>query len=186
MLLDGDLGLANVDVFLGLSPRLHDGATCWRASCTLEEIMRRCAARLNVVPAASGIAELANLPARSRTWDWCGLQRPDHASRHDVVDTAAGIAASVLQFSQAAQHVLVVVCDEPASHDRRLRAHQNSLAATTASAVPRAREPDRGRRRRQTPCSSKLRARGHPLPAMSTLDYVGEIPEDPFLQPRDS
>ena len=39
------------------------------------------------------------------------------AARVDVliVDTAAGIAHSVLQFSQAAQHVVVVVCDEPAS-----------------------------------------------------------------------
>ena len=32
-----------------------------------------------------------------------------------IVDTAPGIAGSVLQFSQAAQQVLVVVCDEPAS-----------------------------------------------------------------------
>jgi flagellar biosynthesis protein FlhG len=39
------------------------------------------------------------------------------AARIDVliVDTAAGIAPGVLQFSQAAQHVLVVVTDEPAS-----------------------------------------------------------------------
>ena len=32
-----------------------------------------------------------------------------------IIDTAPGIADSVLQFSQAAQHVLVVLCDEPAS-----------------------------------------------------------------------
>jgi flagellar biosynthesis protein FlhG len=32
-----------------------------------------------------------------------------------IVDTAAGIAHGVLQFSQAAQHVLIVVCDEPSS-----------------------------------------------------------------------
>src|SRR6202022_523615 len=39
------------------------------------------------------------------------------AARVDVliVDTAAGIAHSVLQFSQASQHVVVVICDEPAS-----------------------------------------------------------------------
>jgi flagellar biosynthesis protein FlhG len=32
-----------------------------------------------------------------------------------IIDTAAGTAYGVLQFSQAAQHVLIVVCDEPAS-----------------------------------------------------------------------
>src|SRR5207253_10721472 len=32
-----------------------------------------------------------------------------------IIDTAAGIAHSVLQFSQACQHVVVVICDEPAS-----------------------------------------------------------------------
>ena len=32
-----------------------------------------------------------------------------------IVDTSAGIAHSVLQFTQAAQHVLLVMCDEPAS-----------------------------------------------------------------------
>jgi flagellar biosynthesis protein FlhG len=39
------------------------------------------------------------------------------AARLDVliVDTAAGLSHSVLQFSQAAQHVVVVICDEPAS-----------------------------------------------------------------------
>ncbi len=68
-----------------------------------------------VVPAASGAADLANIDAAAHL----GLVQAFSAlaTRVDVliVDTAAGIAHGVTQFSQAAQQVLVVICDEPAS-----------------------------------------------------------------------
>jgi flagellar biosynthesis protein FlhG len=114
VLLDGDLGLANVDVFLGLSPR-YTLAHVLAGERTLDEILVRAPQGFHVVPAASGLADLANLDAAahlSLVQAFSGL-----ASRLDVliVDTAAGIAHGVTQFSQAAQHVLVVICDEPAS-----------------------------------------------------------------------
>jgi flagellar biosynthesis protein FlhG len=67
MLLDGDLGLANVDVFLGLTPRLTL-ADVLAGNCSLEEILLDAPQGFKVVPAASGIAQLAE---RSRTWGWC-------------------------------------------------------------------------------------------------------------------
>src|SRR3954466_88546 len=60
MLLDGDLGLANVDVFLGLTPRLTL-ADVLAGNCTLEEILLDAPQGFKVVPAASGIAQLAEL-----------------------------------------------------------------------------------------------------------------------------
>ena len=87
----------------------------------------------------------------------------------------------MLQFSQAAQQVLVVVCDEPASLTDAYalikvlsRDHGVKQFRVLANQVARA-----GRGRGPVPA---LRARRRPLPAMSTLDYVGEIPEDPFLR----
>src|SRR4051812_35900290 len=62
MLLDGDLGLANVDVLLGLSPR-HTLAQVIDGSCSLEEIIVEAPQGFQVVPAASGIANMANLGA---------------------------------------------------------------------------------------------------------------------------
>ena len=114
LLLDGDLGLANVDVFLGLSPR-YTLAHVLRGERTLDEIVLPTPQGFHVVPAASGVAELANLDAATHlalVQAFSAL-----ATRLDVliVDTAAGIAHGVTQFSQAAQHVLVVICDEPAS-----------------------------------------------------------------------
>src|SRR5690348_9293166 len=99
LLLDGDLGLANVDVFLGLTPRRTVGGVL-AGSCSLPEVVLDTPQGFKVVPAASGIAQLAELDQMTHL----GLVRAfgDLAMRLDVmvVDTAPGIAGSVLQFSQ--------------------------------------------------------------------------------------
>ncbi len=114
VLLDGDLGLANADVLLGLSPP-YTLAHVLAGERTLDEVMVQAPQGFHLLPGASGAAELAQLGAAEHL----GLVRAfsSLATRLDalIVDTAAGLAQSVLQFSQAAQHVLVVVCDEPAS-----------------------------------------------------------------------
>jgi flagellar biosynthesis protein FlhG len=114
VLLDGDLGLANADVFLGLSPR-YTLAHVLAGERTLDEILVEAPQGFKLIPAAAGAADLAQLgPA-----EHLGLIRAfsSLAARLDVliVDTAAGLSHSVLQFSQAAQQVMVVICDEPAS-----------------------------------------------------------------------
>src|SRR5262245_64932642 len=60
MLLDGDLGLANVDVFLGLTPRLTL-ADVLAGSCSLQEVVLEAPQGFKVVPAAYGIKLLAEL-----------------------------------------------------------------------------------------------------------------------------
>jgi len=114
MLLDADLGLANVDVLLGLQVR-QNLSHVLEGRCTLEEIIVPGPAGLRIVPAASGVARMAGLsPA-----EHAGLIRAfsDIGGSLDVlvVDTAAGISDSVIAFTRAAQEVIVVVCDEPAS-----------------------------------------------------------------------
>jgi flagellar biosynthesis protein FlhG len=179
LLLDGDLGLANVDVFLGLTPRLTV-ADVLAGNCTLEEVIVEAPQGFKVVPAASGIAQLAELD----TLTHLGLVRAfgDLASRLDVmvVDTAPGIVGSVLQFSQAAQQVLVVICDEPAS-------------LTDAYALIKILSRDHGVKQfRVVANQSRGKGLGQALferfervanRFLSVeLDYVGEIPEDPFLR----
>jgi flagellar biosynthesis protein FlhG len=114
MLVDADLGLANVDVMLGLHTRFHLGHVI-SGECALEDAIVTGPHGLQVVPAASGYKRMANLtPA-----EHAGIVRAFSDLYHQVevlvVDTAAGLHDSVMTFSQAAQHVLVVVCDEPAS-----------------------------------------------------------------------
>lgn len=114
MLLDADLGLANVDVLLGLSP-LHTLADLVAGRCGFSDVIVEGPAGLLVVPAASGRRHMAELHPAEHT----GLVNVFSEFEHDLdmllVDTAAGITDSVLTFCQAAQDAAVVVCDEPAS-----------------------------------------------------------------------
>ena len=114
MLMDADLGLANVDVLLGVHPTLNlshviDG------KCDLDEIVLTGPNGVHIVPAASGAKRMAELSPGEAV----GLIRAFSEIKTPVdvlvIDTAAGIAESVISFSRAAQEIIVVVCDEPAS-----------------------------------------------------------------------
>jgi flagellar biosynthesis protein FlhG len=175
VLLDGDLGLANVDVFLGLSPR-YTLAQVVSGERTLDEILLATEQGFHVIPAASGVARLANLDAAAHL----GLVQAFSAlaQRLDVlvIDTAAGIAHSVTQFSQAAQHVLVVIRDEPAS-------------LTDAYALVKVLSRDHGVTRFRV-VANMTRAPGSGAELFRrfervtsrflevVLEFVGEIPED--------
>lgn len=114
MLLDADLGLANIDVVLGLHPQ-YDLSHVMRGERTLDEILIEGPAGLKVIPGASGLQSLAELSPAEHT----GLIRAFGELAADtellIVDTAAGISDTVLSFSRAAHEIVVVVCDEPAS-----------------------------------------------------------------------
>ncbi|MDH5514909.1 MAG: P-loop NTPase [Gammaproteobacteria bacterium] len=116
MLLDADLGMANVDVLLGLTPArtLFDVVS---GTCQIEDIIMT-VDELMVVPAASGAHQLASLGCRECAGlvrAFSDLERPLDTL---VVDTATGISACVASFCRAANEIIVVVCNEPASiHD---------------------------------------------------------------------
>ncbi len=114
MLLDADLGLANIDVVLGLHAE-HNLSHVMSGERTLEEIMVTGPKGLKVIPGASGMQHMAELsPA-----EHAGLIHAFSEVANDVdillIDTAAGISDLVVSFSRAAQEQIVVVCDEPAS-----------------------------------------------------------------------
>jgi flagellar biosynthesis protein FlhG len=114
MLVDADLGMANVDVILGLHTRFHLGHVV-KGECTLEEAIVTGPHGLQIVPAASGFKHMANLNEAEQAGIIRAFSDLYHRVEVLVVDTAAGLHNSVLTFSQAAHHVVVVVCDEPAS-----------------------------------------------------------------------
>jgi flagellar biosynthesis protein FlhG len=114
MLVDADLGLANVDVVLGLHTRFHLGHVI-RGECALEDAIVTGPHGLQIVPAASGSKHMAALSPAEHAGIIRAFSDLYHQVEVLVVDTAAGLHDSVMTFSQAAQHVLVVVCDEPAS-----------------------------------------------------------------------
>ena len=114
MLLDADLGLANVDVLLGINARCNLSHVI-SGEATLGEVVVEGPAGLRIVPSASGTKRMLNLS----TAEQGGLIRAFSELQDDVevmlVDIAAGISESVITFTRAAHEVVVVVCDEPAS-----------------------------------------------------------------------
>ena len=114
LLLDGDLGLASVDVLLGLTPT-HTLEQVVSGEVRLEEIVLRTADGLSVIPAASGIARMAQLGAAGNAAIIRGLASLPAHFEILIVDTAPGLHASVLDFCQAAQQQLIVLRNEPAS-----------------------------------------------------------------------
>src|SRR5690606_13060469 len=114
MLMDADLGLANVDVLLGLTPK-RTLADVINGECDLKDVLVQGPGGIRIVPAASGTQSMVQLSPVQHA----GLIQAfsDISDNLDVlvIDTAAGIGDGVVSFVRAAQEVLVVVCDEPTS-----------------------------------------------------------------------
>lgn len=114
VLVDVDLGLANVDVLLGLRPRwtLKDLLAGRRS---IREITVDGPAGVRVVPAASGLEELANLAPWEQERLWRSFAELDADADLVLVDTAAGIAPNVLDVLATTEEVVVVAAPEPAA-----------------------------------------------------------------------
>jgi flagellar biosynthesis protein FlhG len=114
MLLDADLGLANVDVLLGCKPdgNLENVVSGER---TLDEIVCSGPLDIKIIPAASGVAHMAGLSDAEHASIITAFSELKEPVDVLVVDLAAGISANVTTFARAAQELIIVVCDEPAS-----------------------------------------------------------------------
>lgn len=114
LLLDGDLGLANIDTLLGIQPKFNlshllDGI------CSINQLLTPIARNVDLVPAASGVCRMSDLSSAEQMGlisSFSGLKQPyDNL----IIDCAPGIDPTTLQLMSTAQEVLLVVVDEPAS-----------------------------------------------------------------------
>lgn len=113
-LLDADLGLANVEVLLGLNSIFNlqhviDGEK------RMDQIMVHGPAGLRVVPGTSGLAKLADLSERARANIMTGLKDMQKHADFIIIDTMAGIGRSAVAFVVAADEVLLISTPEPSS-----------------------------------------------------------------------
>lgn len=114
LLMDADMGLANVDIMLGLSPK-YNLSHVLDGEKELKDVLVKGPAGMRIIPAASGVKRMAELSALENVGIVHAFSELSDELDVLIVDTAAGIASSVATFCQAAQEVVVVVCDEPAS-----------------------------------------------------------------------
>ena len=113
-LLDADVSLANVDVLLGLQPRFNLSHVV-RGESDLASTILSGPNNIRIVPASSGSFCMTNLAPALQAGIVQAFSELNEQPDVLIVDTAAGISPIVARFVQAAQHPIVVVCDEPAS-----------------------------------------------------------------------
>lgn len=114
MLLDADLGLANIDTHLGLAPA-YNLSHVLSGECALADVVMPVCPGLELVPAASGITRMAELSLEEQAGIIGAFSELTSELDVLIIDNAPGISSSMLQFTKAAHRVIVVVCDEPAS-----------------------------------------------------------------------
>ena len=114
LLIDADLGLANVDVILGLTPR-YSISDVLNGSKNINDVMVKGPGGLQVLPGASGVSELASLSTDEKLLLLQQLDMVESMADTVIVDTAAGISDMVLYFNIAVQDRIVLATGEPTS-----------------------------------------------------------------------
>jgi len=185
LVLDADLGLANLDVALNLAPRhtLHD-VIGERAN--LDDALTDAPGGFTVLPAGSGLIEYSRLTAdvRERLLQILDTLRP----RFDrvLLDTGAGISDVVLYTVSLADEVLMVATPEPTSLTDAYAAIK--VLATTQQRrrlrllVNQTGDGSDGRRvwaqLQRVVCRYVDPAVGEAV----VLELVGEVPQDPAVR----
>lgn len=111
-LVDGDLGLANADLLLGVRATKHLGHVL-DGRATLEQALTPVTERLSMLAGGSGMAALADLPSVERGRLVEAVHALEARCGAVVIDCGAGIGAGVLELAGACEQVLVVTTPEP-------------------------------------------------------------------------
>lgn len=111
LLMDADLGLANINILLGIIPKytLFD---VMKGKKSIKEIIIPYKENLSIIPGASGFYQLAELRDDQKQFLSEALTELDN---YDIiiVDAGAGISENVLTFVSSSSEVLVVTTPEP-------------------------------------------------------------------------
>ena len=114
LVMDADLGLANIHVLLGMRPRytLQDVLA---GDAHIRDVLVEGPGGITFLPGGSGVAELTELATEQKLALMDGINELGQEYDTLLLDTGAGIAPNVLYFNQAAAEVVTVVVPEPTS-----------------------------------------------------------------------
>jgi flagellar biosynthesis protein FlhG len=185
LVLDADLGLANLDVVLNLHPKLtlHD---VFGGKATLDEAMLPAPGGFSVLLAGSGMVEYSRLTPEIREKLLDVVEQLAPRFDQVLLDTGAGISDVVLYTVSLAQQVLLVATPEPTSLTDAY-ATIKVLAATQQRreirlVVNQVRRPGEGRAVRQQLQQVVDRFVNPTLDAAVRLELAGELPSDPAVR----
>ncbi len=114
LLLDADTGLANIDVILGIAPE-YSLFHVLHGEKTLSQVTVQGPGGIKILPATSGIQEMAELSGDQKLTLLKELDGFIEDLDFVFIDTAAGIAENVMYFNMLAEEMIVVVSPEPTS-----------------------------------------------------------------------
>ncbi|BCA79128.1 MinD/ParA family protein [Desulfuromonas sp. AOP6] len=112
LIIDADLGLANVDVVFGLAPR-YNLNHFFAGEQSLQDIMVEGPAGIHILPAGSGVQRFTRLDSTQKMRFMEDLDNLHGEFDIVLIDTEAGISENVTYFNVAAQDILVVTTPEP-------------------------------------------------------------------------
>jgi flagellar biosynthesis protein FlhG len=114
LILDGDLGMSNVDIMFGMKTdhNIHQVLT---GECELSEIITPLGGGIDLISGGSGIVELSRMNAFERRSLMETVHSLDGFYDYMLIDTAPGISDNVLYLNSAAQETAIVINPDPAS-----------------------------------------------------------------------
>jgi len=114
LLMDADLGMANIDIMLGLVPKFNLYHVI-RDKKPIKDIIINGPGGLKIIPGGSGMNELANLQEDEMKRILVEMGKLDGEYDYMVVDTGAGISNNVVRFLMAGDDIIVLTTPEPTS-----------------------------------------------------------------------
>lgn len=114
LLLDADLGLANVDVVLGIRTE-YTLQHVLSGEKSISDVLIEGPGGMSILPSSSGVADMADMSEESKIQLFGELESLDKPFDYLLVDTGAGISRTVLYFNKAVQDIVLVATPEPTS-----------------------------------------------------------------------
>jgi len=112
--IDADLGLANMDIVMGVAP-VHTVADLVKSDASIDEVLIGAGDNVWLLPGASGQYDLAQMTDDERRGLFTSVDSLDERFDAIVVDTGAGIGSNAIGFAAAAKDIVLVVTPEPTS-----------------------------------------------------------------------
>ena len=113
-LIDSDIGMANIDVLLGLKTK-YDLNHVLKGICSLKQAVETGPYGLNVLSGISGIDDVLNISNENIKHLLRGVTEIERNYDVILLDTGAGASQSVINFTTAADEILIVLTPEPTS-----------------------------------------------------------------------
>lgn len=113
LIIDGDLGLGNVNVLFGFIPKFNLYHVM-KGHRSIRDIVFHTPEGVDIIPGSNGYPQFANLDEKSRDQLLLSFSKLDNYD-YILIDTGAGIGPNVISFTLYASEVILVIAPDPSS-----------------------------------------------------------------------